>query len=200
MTIRKGEDWGSQFVMAHDCSVVASDATAALLPPHSPFYVSHGDLFESLGQPRQPVAGESCQLLPIDAMQYTIRLSNGEEKSALAISSIAIGQWYRGSFFVLSNTGFYKSRHLLPRAHPNDGLLDLLSLSSSMTLRQRLLFNKKSRISAHVPHPDIRITRVATFTFTRSNANETLTVDGMKMRNWSEISVAIQPDYWHTVV
>ena len=130
--------------MPSDCMVVASDADAARSEPQAPFYVSSGDLHEALGKPRQPKAGEECQLLPIDAMQYTIQISEGKELSAFAISSITIGRWYRGAFFVLSNSGFHQSRHLLPRAHPNDGFLDLLSLRSSMPLRQRLLFKRKS--------------------------------------------------------
>ena len=114
MTIRKGQDWGSPFAMPSDCMVVASDADAARSEPQAPFYVSSGDLHEALGKPRQPKAGEECQLLPIDAMQYTIQYSDGKELSAFAISSITIGRWYRGAFFVLSNSGFHQSRHLLP--------------------------------------------------------------------------------------
>jgi hypothetical protein len=200
MTIRKGQDWGSPFVMPSECLVAASDADAARSEPQAPFYVSNGDLHEALGKPRQPIGGEECQLLPIDAMKYTIEISDGKELSAFAISSISIGRWYRGAFFVLSNTGFYQSRHLLPRAHPNDGFLDLLSLRTSMPLRQRLLFKRKSRISAHLPHPDIRIERVDSFTFTRTNANESLIIDGIGVSKWASISVAVRADYWHTVV
>ena len=200
MTIRKGEDWGSQFTMPNDCVVVTDDASAARLQSQQTFYVSDGDLHEALGKPRQPVVGESCHMLPIDAMQYTIQFSNGEGLTALAISSIAIGRWYRGAFFVLSNSGFHKSRHLLPRAHPNDGFLDLLSLRSSMPLRQRFLFKRKSLISAHLPHPDIQVERVETFVSNRTKANEPLSIDGNRIRDWLSISVSIQPDYWHTVV
>ena len=200
MTIRKGEDWGSQTTMPNNCIVVADDASAARLQPQQTFYVSDGDLHEALGKPRQPVVGQSCHLLAVDAMRYTIQFSNGEDLTALAISSITIGRPHRGSFVVLSNTGFYKSRHLLPRAHPNDGKIDMLSLRDSMTFRQRLLFHQKSKISAHLPHPDIRVERVETFTSTRTNAKEPLTIDGNRFHNWSSISVSIQPDYWHTVV
>lgn len=114
---------GSPFVMPSDCMVVASDADAARSEPQAPFYVSSGDLHEALGKPRQPKAGGECQLLPIDAMQYAIQNSDGKELSAFAISSITIGRWYRGAFFVLSNSGFHKSRHLLPRAHQTMGSL-----------------------------------------------------------------------------
>ena len=200
MTIRKGEDWGSQFTMPNDCVVVTDDASAARLQSQQTFYVTGGDLHEALGKPRQPVVGESCHMLPIDAMQYTIQFSNGEGLTALAISSIAIGRWYRGAFFVLSNSGFHKSRHLLPRAHPNDGFLDLLSLRSSMPLRQRFLFKRKSLISAHLPHPDIRVERLDSFNFTRTKAHEPLIIDGIEICSWSSISVTVRPDYWHTVV
>jgi hypothetical protein len=133
-------------------------------------------------------------------MQYVIQISEGKELSAFAISSITIGRWYRGGFFVLSNSGFNKSRHLLPRAHPNDGFLDLLSLRSSMPLRQRLLFKRKSRISAHLPHPDIRVERLDSFSFTRTKAHEPLIIDGIEIGSWSSISVTVRPDYWLTVV
>ena len=200
MTIRKGQDWGSPFVMPSDCKVVFSDADAARSEPQAPFYVSSGDLHEALGKPRQPKEGEECQLLPIDAMQYAIQNSDGKVVSAFAISSITIGRWYRGAFFVLSNSGFHKSRHLLPRAHPNDGFLDLLSLRSSMPLRQRLLFKRKSRISAHLPHPDIRVERLDSFSFTRTKAHEPLIIDGIEIGSWSSISATVRPDYWLTVV
>jgi hypothetical protein len=65
--------------------VATSDADAARSEPQAPFYVSNGDLHEALGKPRQPKAGEECQLLPIDAMQYVIQISEGKELSAFAI-------------------------------------------------------------------------------------------------------------------
>jgi hypothetical protein len=76
----------------------------------------------------------------------------------------------------------------------------MLTLRDSMTLSQRLLFHQKSKISAHLPHPDIHVERVENFVSTRTKANEALTIDGNKIRDWISISVSIQPDYWHTVV
>ncbi|MGB1824394.1 MAG: hypothetical protein ACPHO9_07420, partial [Ilumatobacteraceae bacterium] len=47
-----------------------------------------------------------------------------------------------------------------PRAHPGDGLLDVVEVSDAMPLRQRWMALRRSRTGTHLPHPHISMTRV----------------------------------------
>ena len=45
--------------------------------------------------------------------------------------------------------------NVAPRAHPNDGKLDVISVGRGMTFRQRLQARTRLELGTHVPHPAI---------------------------------------------
>jgi len=77
-----------------------------------------------------------------------------------------------------------------PRAHPGDGLLDVIEVSESMNLRQRIMARRRSRTGSHLPHPDISTTRVRDL---RRSFDESLTifVDGASAGVSRHLDVAV---------
>lgn len=60
-----------------------------------------------------------------------------------------------GDIYIVSNSGYLGARELLPKAHPNDGVMDVLAVKSSMPYTQRLQAWRRIPTSSHIPHPDI---------------------------------------------
>jgi hypothetical protein len=69
-----------------------------------------------------------------------------------------------------------------------------------MPLKQRFIARRKARTGTHIPHPSIAVTRGTTLTIFREKPQERLSIDGVAVSNWSEISITIQPDYWEVIL
>ena len=190
MTIKKGEDWGSQIVLPSEIPLCASDAEVA--DAVRPFAVTAGDLFRCLGSPRPPVPHAQGRSLPVDALVVTI---DGLVTPRLAVSSVEIGSWWsRHEYVCISNTGFVSERNLAPRSHPNDGRFEIVRLTAS--LRQRVQIDRRSRTGAHLPHPGISVTNGTQFSLIRTESWQRLRIDGRAVRQWNELTVSIAPDHF----
>jgi diacylglycerol kinase family enzyme len=80
-----------------------------------------------------------------------------------------------------------------PRAHPNDGWLDVLEVDPDMPARARWQASRRLASGTHVPHPDIAVRRVrgTTFTFGRPLG---LWVDGVEQGSVSVLGVRVVAD------
>jgi hypothetical protein len=166
--------------------------------------LTNGDIHQALGSPR-PVQNQSdCTLLPIDALQVHVVSLDGSAKHMVASSRVEIGSFLspigRERFVCVTNGGIVNGRNLAPRAHPNDGRLDVLTIDSSMTYRHRLIARKKAVTGTHLPHPKISIRQDDAFSAQKLRRGERLTVDGVAIKDWSEVLVTVTPDYWQVVV
>ena len=92
---------------------------------------------------------------------------------------------------MVMNAAWYGSLYLGPRAHPNDGLLDITV--GSLTLRQRLLARTRARGGTHLPHPDLRTVRVAHWSH-RFTTPVPILVDGVSKGRARSIEVDLRPD------
>ena len=204
MTIRKGEQWGSRIPTPSRIRHVSSDAEIAQCSPEDFIAVGGGDIYTTLGSPAFVSAADECTLLPMDALQVEILLSDASEKSCTAASSIEIGSlvspFKSARFICVTNGGIVSSRNFAPRAHPNDGRLDIMQIAETMSFRDRLTAKKKALTGTHVPHPSISLRQDETFGAKRSGEREKLRIDGVTVANWIEVSVSIVPDYWQIVV
>ncbi len=72
---------------------------------------------------------------------------------------VARRSWWRGTLFAAMNASWHGSWMLGPRAHPGDGLLDITRGSPS--LGDRLRAGRRLPSGDHIPHPDLRTSRVA---------------------------------------
>lgn len=204
MTIRKGEQWGSRISTPSRIRHVSSDAEIAQCSSEDFIAVGGGDIYATLGSPAFVSESDQCTLLPMDALQVEILLSDASEKSCTAASCIEVGSLISplksGRYICVTNGGIVSGRNFAPRAHPNDGRLDIMQIEETMSFRDRLTAKKKALTGTHVPHPSISLRQDETFSTKRSGEREKLRIDGVSVANWIEVSVSIVPDYWQIVV
>jgi diacylglycerol kinase family enzyme len=198
--IRRGEQWGVATTRTSSDVLVHGDRELALSSTETRLILSGGDIAHSLGNPQPPVEGQMCTEVPIDALQVFITFSNGSTRTQIAASHVTVGQWLRGRLICVSNGGFIGTQNVSPRAHPNDGLFDVMSLDSSMGLQQRFKARRKSVLGTHTPHPLIELGRARSIDLSVQTRSEVLRVDGSQIRAWTSVQIDILPDYWRVLV
>lgn len=177
-----------------------SDAALATCSSHSTVIVAGGDIFEALGRPQPRHESEPCMQVRIDALRCDVTDTAGDTTRAWGASCVSIGRFLRGEFIMISNSGFWKGRHIAPRSHPNDGQFDLLSFSPEMSTRQRVIAYNKMKTSTHLPHPNISSRRDTVLTFQNSGRRSPCLIDGVAVRDWQSITVTLIPDYWTVIL
>ncbi len=198
--ITRGEQWGVPTTRTHGDVIVNGDRELASSATNNRVILSGGDIARSLGDPQAPAIGASCTEVPIDALRVMITLSNGSTITQIAASHVLIGYWLRGRLICVSNGGFIGTKNVSPRAHPNDGLFDVMTLHSSMGIQQRFRARQKSILGTHTPHPLVETTRARIIEFASTSRSENLCVDGCRIRLWTSIQIEIVPDYWRLLV
>lgn len=170
MVIGKGEAWGEPCVPPPDLVTAADDAELGSLAAEAfadgrrlVAEVRSGDLAATLGVRAGDGSGGTRAVE--DRMAFTIdlgfaSLDDGEPRPFVA-HLVAHRTLWAGSFVVVMNAAWLGRWYLGPRAHPNDGLLDITE--GSLSLRQRLLARSRVRTGSHLPHPELRATRKATW-------------------------------------
>lgn len=199
MTIRRGEPWGlsatvpeNRVVVDTDCGLVAADAHEVSL--------LGGDLYRALGSPSVPDINSACTRLTIDAMECTVTTDDGDRRM-FAVSSVVVGRTVsRGRFVCVSNSGWWRGLNIAPRAHPNDGVADVVSFAESMPVVQRVIARRRASTGTHLPHPDIAVGRVEHWEATRSRPGEPLRIDGRRVRGWLRVEVRVHPDRYVVLV
>ena len=98
---------------------------------------------------------------------------------------------WAGRTWIVANTSHYGNWNIAPRAHPGDGLLDILDLNLGFSDRLKA----RSRVQAgnHVPHPDIHYQRRPAAQIEMKKETD-VWIDGKKITKASQISVHIEPD------
>lgn len=198
--IRRAQEWGVPTTRTKTDIVINGDLELALSSTDYRLIVSGGDIAHTLGDPPPPDIGANCTEVPIDALRITIILRNGNTIRQMASSHVMIGNWFRGRLVCVTNGGFIGLKNVSPRAHPNDGFFDVMSMLPSMGIQQRFRARHKSILGTHTPHPLVETSRARTIEFSPLFHSETLRIDGRKIRSWSSIHIEIVPDYWRLLV
>lgn len=204
MTIEKGRPWGDRSIVPNDMTVVQSDHALALTPPHVPVVLAGGDLYTAIGKPVLAQPGQERTKISIDALKCSIRTDH-DVINMTAASSIVIGYWLPRTpvvkrFICITNAGIYRETNMAPRAHPNDGVFDVVSMNAKMSWRERLISHRRARTGTHVPHPEITVERLTHYEQEATHTTEPLFIDAVKITAWKSISVSIEPDYWQVFV
>lgn len=200
MTIRKGEEWGRRATVPASFFIAEDDHDAASQPPQTPFALCRGDMYAALGHPRLPVHHHDCTIVPVDALVCHITFANNTEEETRAFSHITVGSWWKGRHIVVSNSGFINALNIAPRSHPNDGEFDVVHLSADMPMRQRFIARRRAKTGTHVPHPDISIRRHTELHISRAAQQERLSIDGVAVSQWKDISISLEPDFWEVIL
>jgi hypothetical protein len=202
VTIRKGEAWGRPGALAEDGVVVARDHDAADVigrarregRPFPALGLVGGDLYRTLGG-----SGGAGRLRTHEAMTFPVDLGevlvDGRLHFFVAHLVARNRLWTRA--FVVMNAQWLGGLNLGPRAHPNDGLLDVYD--ARLGLADVLKVRARARAGAHLPHPGIKERRVpaAQVGFDRPL---TVWLDGMRVGPARGLSVRVDPDALTVVV
>ncbi len=196
MTIRKGEDWGSEGPMPAGTEVCPDDSSLfrainRVAPPSSVGLLA-GDLARTVaasGRADRFLADLDVVVLPVDLGEVTH--DGGVHRFASHL--VLRRSWLRGPILVVANAQFIDSWDVAPRSHPNDGWLDVTEVDASMTVRQRLAAQKRLPTAGHLPHPAIRTTRIREHSWTFRHPLH-LWIDGEQICSTGSLSVRCLPD------
>lgn len=190
MTIRRGAEWGEPIERPTELLSAGSDAEFVRLVGaagrDTPVTLSGGDLHRSLGS---PAPRREMRRLPLDLIDVHL---DGESVHAVSHVLIA-GSLWRGDLIVVSNVGLVGSWNVAPRAHPNDGKLDLIEVPKAFGLRQRIQAYRRLPSGTHVPHPLISYRQVTSARWSFGRPVK-VRVDGASPVNASEIEVEVLAD------
>lgn len=205
MTISRGRAWGELGPLPDDGVVVRSDREAAAVvaralaegvePP--PVGLLGGDLCRTLGG-----RGDDARLQSQDAARLVVdvllvRLDHGPEQPAVAhVVAGGRSRWF-GPWTAVMNAAWVGEWNVAPRAHPNDGIADLVEANPS--LGDRAEARRRIRLGTHVPHPDIRIARAKQCQVDLGRTKR-VWLDGSLVGRARHITVRVDPDALRVVV
>jgi hypothetical protein len=202
MTVAKGKAWGWSSPLPDEGVVVADDAAARRAleearwagRPWPVLGLVGGDLCRTLGG-----GGDVGRLTSCEAMTFPVDLGEAliDGRLHLFVAHLLAHDRLWTRVTAAMNAQWRGGWNLGPRAHPNDGLLDVyearLRLGDLAKVRGRL------HHGAHLPHPRIRERRVpeAQLELGRPLPVE---LDGERVARASSISVRLVPDALRVVV
>lgn len=219
VTVKRGQDWGEPGVLSTDAPCFSGDSEAALhamarlapggiltlrgrevAPPTVEIGILSGDLHRSLGSPlhteSQLRAGAGTRFPADLALVKGVRPDGSEFADAFLAHLVAMERRRVRSLFSARTVVVMNSTHrggddLGPRAHPNDGLLDVTDgqLFGSDRLRAR----KRMRTGSHLPHPMLATSRGAEFEL-RFSRPAALELDGRARGQVVALHVQCLPD------
>jgi hypothetical protein len=130
-------------------------------------------------------------LLQIDFRATTPSTANSSTSSRIVVAgTIAIqNRTLLSTCLILSNSGLLRGRDVLPRAHPNDGFVDVLEVDPKISIRQRAIAWRRSATGSHLPHPSFRVSRSIDFQWSGSPAH--MIADGVTYKGvvWLQCTV-----------
>lgn len=187
MTIRKHEDFGKSISRPLNLielqddrdiarrylqRIINDDSDAGDAVNHnSSFTVAHGSIAQALGIERksnQKKESNSSNMIQVSLdlikIEYRTIANRTLTHELIGAGSVLLERTRLcNTFLIVSNSGIVNGRDIFPRAHPNDGLLDVLEIDSEISLRQRLVAWHKARIGVHLPHPQLHVSRHTQF-------------------------------------
>jgi hypothetical protein len=140
-------------VAPSDAALAALAAGAIERGEHLVAGVGQGDVLRTLGVGAGRAPGEQ---VGFSFDLGFVALDGGRPVPFVAHACAHRAGW-RGPFAVVMNCAWVGHWYLGPRAHPNDGLLDITV--GSLRLRQRLQARTRARTGTHLPHPRLATTR-----------------------------------------
>ena len=199
MPIEKAEPWGEPGPLPRHGVVVRSDAEARFIvtaarragEPIPPLGLLGGDLCKTLGG-----TGDEARLRSDEAMQLPVDLGAVLVDGRLhwfVAHLVARRGWWRGRIVAAMNAQFLGPWDVAPRAHPGDGVLDVLDVAPAMSLSDRWAARSRLRTGAHVPHPDVAVSRRAAIQVEFERATP-VWLDGERVGEARRLSVRLEPD------
>jgi hypothetical protein len=213
VTIRRGVSWGESGPLHDDAPVFEDEASArahlqSLLDSAGPeglveIGLLGGDLHRTLGSPRHTAVDlrtDDARRFPVDV---AIAAADGQRLlfvSHLVARTRRRAGWWSGRTVAVMNAAFVGELDLGPRAHPNDGRLDVTD--GSLPFGQRRQGRRRARTGTHLPHPDLdtRSVRSVTIDQERGRRPLHLWLDGEYAGTARKVEIRCLPDALTVVV
>ena len=203
MALKKGRSWGEPGPLPADAPVARSDAEARELVEAArragtevpTIGLVGGDLCRTLGG-----RGDPARLRSASAIRTEIDLGAALIDGRLhwfVAHLVARRSWWSGRIYAAMNAQFLGRWDAAPRAHPGDGLVDILDVS--MGLGDRVKARPRLAHGTHLPHPKIDTRRVpaAQATF---DPELSIYLDGVALGRATNLSVRVEPEALPVVV
>ena len=192
MAVERGQDWGGRSVVPDDAPTVATDAAQADLvaaghgPGDSPVVLLGGDLCRTLGGRGDARPGSEATVVEVDVVQVLL-----DGRLLRFVAHLVAGSRRRpGRWWVAANAAHRGRWNVAPRAHPGDGLLDVVD--ADLGIREVPAAWRRLAAGLHVPHPRIAVER--TRTATRSfPAPVPVRLDGRSPVPAREVMIRLEP-------
>lgn len=199
MTIRKGEAWGSVGPLPTGAVRVHSDAelhrqvndALARRVPLPPLALLGGSMMRAVGG-----TGDATRLdrevavLPIDLLRLEL---DGTRTVHAVAHVVARRSWWRGRIVAAMNAQFLDERDLAPRAHPNDGRVDVLEVAASMSVRDRWRALARSKAGTHLPHPALAVRQTSSVELAFDRPTR-VWADGVAIGSCRVLRIEVEPD------
>jgi hypothetical protein len=203
VTIRRGDRWGEPGPLVVDAPVFTDDRSAGRWLASSPagepppeLGLLGGDLHRTVGSPRRTEAdlraGDGVRLT-VDLVDLRWWDPSGEPHDDVAVAHVVLRgrSWWRGRTVVAMNAAFVGEWNLGPRAHPNDGRLDVTD--GALGWQDRRAAARRAPAGAHVPHPALAESRVRAVAVDLDRPLD-LWVDGERVGRAVRMTLACRPD------
>ncbi len=173
MTISRLSPYGTSVVRPQHLGVLSSDREIAsdyLRSDQRAFNtVIQGSIAQALGIASNDSSTNTRAMVThvlIDLLQVEFGTTDTQNKPTSIVVAGSILLQHRTllkTHLILSNSGIVRGRDVLPRAHPNDGYVDVLNIDEAITTRQRLFAWRRAQTGSHLPHPHLRASRSTEF-------------------------------------
>ena len=173
MTIGRLSPYGTSVVRPQHLGVLRSDREIAddyLKGDQRAFNtVIQGSIAQALGITSNVSESNDHALVThvlIDLLQVEFGTTDTHDKPTSIVVAGSIVLQHRTllkTHLIISNSGIVRGRDVLPRAHPNDGYVDVLEIDEAITTRQRLSAWNRANTGSHLPHPQLRASRSTEF-------------------------------------
>jgi hypothetical protein len=203
VTVEKGADWGWSAPLPAGGVVVRSDAEARSVvqrarragEPVPVLGLLGGDLCRTLGG-----RGDEARLSSPAATTVRCDLGSALVDGRLhwfVASAVLRRGWWRGRVVAVMNAQWRGSWDVAPRAHPGDGLLDVVD--GDLSVGDRWKARARLATGTHLPHPGIRTSRTAALSLDLAPALD-VWLDGERIGRAGSVLVRVEPDALTVVV
>ncbi|HET7719955.1 MAG TPA: hypothetical protein VFK43_08315 [Acidimicrobiales bacterium] len=199
MTVVGGVPWGAPGPLPDGAVLVRSDAEAREALEASrrerrelpALGLLGGDLCRTLGGrgDEARLRGREVTLATVDVGEV---LLDGRVRFFVAHAVVRGPSWWRGPLVAVMNAQFLGRWDVAPRAHPGDGLLDVVEVDAGMGWGERWKAWRRLPSGTHVPHPRIAVRRVPALQLDVGGLRVEL--DGVRQEPADALSIRLRPD------
>jgi hypothetical protein len=204
MTIQKNSVYGVPALRPFNLIILDNDRDiadhfgSALKVEH--VTVTSGSIAQSLGirngiTQLNASSDQQMTLVQIDLLQIDYRTTTSGDAVTRLVVAGTLSIQHRTFFsttLILSNSGILQKRDVLPRAHPNDGFVDVLEIDPEISTRQRIIAWHRSLTGSHLPHPSFRVGRSRDFEW--SGRPSKMIADGVSVKGVVWLQCRVLPD------